>query len=92
MQWNVGINAAEWSEAMDLIIRLLPILIPLFVVQIILAVTAVVNLIRKRNPMNEKVLWLLLILLVNLIGPVIYFAVGANYLDNLHAQREDAEQ
>jgi hypothetical protein len=93
---NVGIHFGgdfnNLGEAMDLLIRLLPILIPLVLVQFILMVTALVSLIKKPNPWNDKILWLLLILLVNLIGPIIYFAVGANHLENRFAQAQDGER
>jgi len=92
MTFNVGVNAMEWAEIVDWIVRLLPILIPLMVVQFVLMITSIVSLVRKPNPMSEKIVWLLVILLVNTIGPIIYFAVGSNHLENLHAQRQDGEQ
>ncbi|MCL2603581.1 MAG: PLD nuclease N-terminal domain-containing protein [Defluviitaleaceae bacterium] len=91
MQVNIGFNAVEWSEAIDWVVRLLPILIPIILVQLILVLTAVVSLARKPNPWNEKILWLVLVLAVNTIGPIIYFAVGANFLNQKHAEREDGE-
>ena len=53
MTFSVGVNAMEWAEIFDWIIRLLPILIPLAAVQFILMITSVVSLVRKPNPMNE---------------------------------------
>jgi len=88
---NIGFNTVEWAEAIDLIVRLLPVIIPIVIIQMVLMITAIVSLVRKPNPMNEKILWLLLILIVNTIGPVVYFAAGINYLDQKHAEREDMQ-
>ncbi|MCL2204558.1 MAG: PLDc N-terminal domain-containing protein [Defluviitaleaceae bacterium] len=91
MDINIVFNTTDWREVVDFIIRLLPILIPLLVLHLILLVTAIVSLVRKPNPWGEKILWLLLVLLVDIIGPVIYFAVGTNHLDNKYAA-QDGEQ
>jgi len=66
------------------------VLIPLGILQLILMITAIVSLFRKPyTPGNDRLLWLLLILLINIIGPIIYFAIGSNKLDEKAAQYEN---
>jgi len=65
------------------------VMLPIAVLQLILMIAAVLNLMKKPVRSNDKIPWLLLILLVNLIGPIVYFAVGSGKLDDKAAQYED---
>ncbi len=58
--------------------ELLPVVIPLVVVQIALMVLALRDLIRPERQVlgGSKVLWALIIILGELIGPLVYFVVG----------------
>lgn len=55
----------------------LPMLIPLFFLQLILLITALVHIIRhpKVRTLNRPI-WIFIIILVNIIGPVLYFIFG----------------
>ena len=65
------------QEGFDLILSILPLLIPLFILQIALMVIALVDLIkRERVRGGNKVVWALVIILINVIGPVIYLLAG----------------
>lgn len=64
------------EEALDLISRYLPLLIPLLLVQVGLMVFALIDLIKRERTRGPKWVWLLVILFVNMIGPIIYFIVG----------------
>jgi len=67
--------------------------IPLLALQLILMITALVSLIRKPPvPGNDKILWLLVILLISTIGPIIYFAIGSSKMDEKAAQYEDEQE
>ena len=61
-------------------------------IQLVLLIVALVSLLRKRVPANDKILWLLLIILVNIIGPIIYFAIGSSKLDDKAASLENEER
>jgi len=87
MQVSYGIG--ELGEFFEVMRQLLPILISIFVVQTTLMVVAIVSIVKKPNPWNEKILWLLISIFVNLIGPVIYFAVGSGMLDKKYAEWQD---
>ncbi len=59
------------------ILQLLPLLIPVVVIQFGLMIVALLDLLRReRVKFLPKWGWLLVIALVNLIGPIVYFAVG----------------
>jgi hypothetical protein len=49
---------------------------PLIIIQFILMVTALVDVIRIKDTNGPKWLWVLLILFVNIIGPIAYFVIG----------------
>ena len=49
---------------------------PLIVLQVILAVFALVNCIKQEETNGPKWLWVLVILFVNLVGPILYFVIG----------------
>ncbi len=61
---------------MDQIRELLPLLIPIAVIQLGLMIAALVDLIRRRRTKGPKWAWALVIVLVNLIGPILYFLLG----------------
>jgi hypothetical protein len=64
-------------DIQDTILRFLPLLIPLLVVQLGLLVFALVDLLKpERVTRGPKWVWVLVIVLVNLIGPIVYFAAG----------------
>ncbi|MCA1063018.1 PLD nuclease N-terminal domain-containing protein (plasmid) [Cytobacillus spongiae] len=52
------------------------IVAPVILIQLILMVTALVDLIRIKETNGPKWLWVLIILLINIIGPVVYFIFG----------------
>lgn len=54
----------------------LPFLVPLFLVQLGLMIAALLDWARGRRTRGSKWLWLLLILTLNIIGPVLYLLVG----------------
>lgn len=49
---------------------------PLFVVQLILVIIALIDLVRIHATKGPKWAWALVILLGNTIGPIIYFIFG----------------
>jgi hypothetical protein len=46
------------------------------IIQLVLMITALVDLIRREHTRGPKWIWALVILLVNYIGPIIYFVAG----------------
>jgi uncharacterized membrane protein YhaH (DUF805 family) len=54
----------------------IPYLIPVLVIQLILMISALVDIIRREHTRGPKWIWVLVILFVNFIGPIIYFVAG----------------
>ena len=64
-------------EGLDLLISLLPVLIPLAIVQFGLLLFAAIDVARKRRTKNlNPIIWVLIICLVNMIGPILYLILG----------------
>lgn len=68
------------------------LILPLVILQLVLTIAAAWNLMKKPVPANDKIPWLLLIVLVNLIGPIVYFAIGSGKLDDKAARYEDERE
>ena len=49
---------------------------PLFIVQVILAIVALVDIARIYATNGPKWVWVLVVLFINTIGPIIYFMFG----------------
>lgn len=56
--------------------QLLLILLPLLILQFILLVVALLDLVKRPETNGPKWVWLLVIVLINLLGPVLYFVFG----------------
>ena len=62
---------------LDMLKEYLPFLIPLAIAQIALGITALVHVLRHPHyRFGNKVMWALIVMLVQSIGPVVYFAFG----------------
>lgn len=56
--------------------ELLPLLIPIFVLQLVLISAALLDLARRPVTRGPKWLWVCVILFVSTIGPILYFFLG----------------
>ncbi|MBK6713244.1 MAG: PLDc_N domain-containing protein [Chloroflexi bacterium] len=54
----------------------LALLLPLVILQLGLMIAALIDLARRPSARGPKWIWVLVIILVNTIGPIIYFLVG----------------
>jgi hypothetical protein len=54
----------------------IPFLIPILLLQVGLMVFALVDLVRREQTRGPKVVWAIVIVLVNIIGPVLYLLIG----------------
>ena len=61
---------------MDTLRELLPLLLPLIVIQVGLMIFALIDLSRRSTTRGPKWVWALVIIVVNIIGPIVYFVVG----------------
>jgi len=59
------------------LIRLLPLLIPLAVIQLGLMIAALVHILTHDTyKTGSRTLWLVLCICINIIGPILYFTLG----------------
>jgi len=56
--------------------KLILVLLPIFVLQLILLITALVSLVKQEETQGPKWLWAVIILFINIIGPILYFIIG----------------
>lgn len=55
----------------------LPLFIPLIVLQFALMITAVIHVLKHPNyRFGNKALWLVIVIVFQIVGPVIYFVFG----------------
>lgn len=59
------------------LVQYLPVLIPLAVIQLGLMAAAVIHILRHDSyRVGSRGLWLVVSIFINIIGPVLYFAIG----------------
>lgn len=52
-------------------------IIPLFIIQLALMITALAHILRHDTyKVGNKVVWIVIVLFVNIIGPILYFTIG----------------
>jgi uncharacterized membrane protein YhaH (DUF805 family) len=56
--------------------QFIPYLIPVLIIQLVLIVIALIDLVKREHTRGPKWLWAIIIILVNFIGPIVYFVVG----------------
>ncbi|MBO8157797.1 MAG: PLDc_N domain-containing protein [Bacillaceae bacterium] len=52
------------------------LLAPLIVIQVILMIVAIIDLVRIEKTNGPKWLWAIIIIFVNVLGPILYFILG----------------
>ena len=62
---------------MNTLIEYLPFIIPIIIIEMILAITALVHVLKHpKYRFGNKTLWILIVLLIQIIGPIVYFVFG----------------
>ncbi|MDQ0063632.1 PLDc N-terminal domain-containing protein [Paenibacillus harenae] len=56
--------------------KILPIIAPILVIQIVLMVIAIVMCVRAEHTSGSKLMWILIIMLIGLFGPIAFFLFG----------------
>jgi len=64
------------NEALDALQQYIPLLVPILLIQLALMIAAFLDLIRREKTRGPKWLWVIIILFLNMIGPIVYFLVG----------------
>jgi hypothetical protein len=62
---------------MEQLTQYLPFLIPVAVAEFALMITALVHVLRHdRYKYGSRVLWIIVVVLIGIIGPILYFTLG----------------
>jgi len=62
---------------MELLREYLPFLIPLIIAQVVLAITALVHVLKHpRYRFGNKGMWIIIVCVIQFIGPAVYFVFG----------------
>lgn len=64
------------ANVIDTLLKLLPFIIPLVLLQLVLMVVALVDLVRREKTHGPKWLWAIIIVLGELLGPILYLVIG----------------
>ncbi len=65
-------NLSGW----DAIVQYLPLLVPLFLIQLGLLAFALIDLIKRERTRGPKWVWALVIVFFQFFGPILYFVLG----------------
>jgi hypothetical protein len=59
------------------LMQYLPFLIPVLLIQLGLLIAALLHILRHNTYRSgNRVLWLIVVIVVNIIGPILYFVIG----------------
>ncbi|AMM91744.1 PLD nuclease N-terminal domain-containing protein [Peribacillus simplex] len=73
-----------WNELKDIdFMSILPIILPVIVIGLILVLIALIDLYRHRKTRKNVLLWTLIIIFANTIGPILYFVIGRKDSDRI---------
>ena len=62
---------------MEKLIEYLPFLIPVIIIEFVLIITALIHLLKHPNyRFGNKVMWIVIVLFIQIIGPISYFVFG----------------
>lgn len=70
-------------------IHLLPLFMPIIILQVVLIITAIVSILKKEASLERTILWIVISLGITIIGPVIYFAIGSKQLEKEISKRKE---
>lgn len=74
---NQSTRRNDRMNNVDLLIEYLPFLIPLIILEVVLAITALIHVLKHPNyRFGNKIMWVIIVLFVQIIGPVLYFTIG----------------
>ncbi|HDX9652678.1 phosphatidylserine synthase [Bacillus wiedmannii] len=72
MQLHYGLNDLKDIDIMTF----LPIILPVIAVGALLVFIAFIDLYRNRKTRKNVLVWTLIIIFVNVLGPILYFVIG----------------
>jgi heme/copper-type cytochrome/quinol oxidase subunit 4 len=64
------------SSSSSILLQILPYIIPILIIEIILAIVALLDLVKQTVTRGPKWMWVLIIIFIQIIGPILYFFLG----------------
>ncbi|WP_455715778.1 PLDc N-terminal domain-containing protein [Anaerosporobacter sp.] len=65
------------ATGLESFVEYLPVLLPLIIVEFVLMITALVHVLRHNTyRFGNKVMWAIIVVFIQIIGPVVYFVFG----------------
>lgn len=62
---------------MDVLMEYLPVLLPVIIIELALALIALIHVLRHPNyKVGNKGIWIIVVLFIQFIGPIAYFVFG----------------
>jgi DMSO reductase anchor subunit len=61
---------------MEIVQKYLPLIVPLIILQLVLMIAALVDILRREKTRGPKWLWIVVVVLGEMIGPILYFVLG----------------
>jgi drug/metabolite transporter (DMT)-like permease len=75
--WQYSIAPGhERIHGMQELTQYIPLLIPLFLLQLVLTAAALIDIFRHKRTKGPQWVWVLVVIFVTTIGPIIYFLAG----------------
>jgi hypothetical protein len=66
-------NTISTSEIMEF----LPFLIPIIIIELTLMLTALIHVLKHKNyRFGNRIIWIIIVVCLQIIGPILYFTVG----------------
>ncbi len=56
--------------------QILPYLIPILIIELILAVIAILDLVKQQSLRGPKWMWVVIVCFVQIVGPILYFVLA----------------
>ncbi len=62
---------------MDALLEILPLLIPIVFIELAFSIAALIHILKHPNyRVGNRVMWIIIVMFVQLIGPIVYFIAG----------------
>jgi hypothetical protein len=65
-------------NGMEVVLKYLPLLIPIALLQLGLLIAALVDILKREKTKGPKWVWIIVVVIFNLLGPIAYFIFGRN--------------
>jgi hypothetical protein len=73
----MGDNYMNQINSFEEIMKYLPFLLPIFLVQLTLMLTALIHVLKHKSyRFGNRILWIIIVVVIGIVGPVLYFTIG----------------